>query len=58
MSVNINELAEKIATLGLAEQEALLEKVAELTFRPWARGALAEVSRAAGARRAVRPENC
>jgi len=33
MSVSINELAEKIATLGLAEQEALLEKVAELTFR-------------------------
>ena len=33
MSVNIDELAEKIATLGLAEQEALLEKVAELNFQ-------------------------
>ena len=33
MSVSINELAETIVALELAEQEALIEKVAELNFQ-------------------------
>jgi len=33
MSLSINKLAEQIATLDRAEQEALFEKVAELTFQ-------------------------
>jgi hypothetical protein len=33
MSLIIDELAEKIATLDPAEQELLLEKVAELNFQ-------------------------
>ena len=33
MSMSIDQLAEQIAALDRAAQEALLEKVAELTFR-------------------------
>jgi hypothetical protein len=33
MSLNIDKLAEQIATLDRTEQEALFEKVAELTFQ-------------------------
>jgi hypothetical protein len=33
MSLNIDELAEQIATLNRTEREALFEKVAELAFR-------------------------
>ena len=33
MSLHLNELATKIATLDPAEQEALWEKVAELNFQ-------------------------
>lgn len=33
MSLNIDELAEQIATLDRTEREALFEKVAELAFR-------------------------
>jgi len=33
MSLNIDQLAEQIATLNRGEQEALLEKVAELNFQ-------------------------
>ena len=33
MSLHLNELAAKIATLDPAEQEALWEKVAELNFQ-------------------------
>lgn len=33
MSLNIDQLAEQIATLNSGEQEALLEKVAELNFQ-------------------------
>lgn len=33
MSLRIDELAERIANLDPSEQEALLEKVAELNFR-------------------------
>jgi hypothetical protein len=33
MSLTINELAEKIAALDPSEQEALIERVAELNFQ-------------------------
>jgi len=33
MSLNIDQLAEQIATLNRTEQEVLLEKVAELNFQ-------------------------
>jgi hypothetical protein len=33
MSLNIDQLAEQITTLDRAEQEALLEKIAELNFQ-------------------------
>ena len=33
MSLNIDQLAEQIAALNRGEQEALLEKVAELNFQ-------------------------
>lgn len=33
MSLNIDKLAEQIATLDRTEQEVLFEKVAELTFQ-------------------------
>jgi len=33
MSLNINQLAEQIATLDHAEQEALFKKVVELSFQ-------------------------
>ena len=33
MSLNIDQLAEQIATLGQTKQRALLEKVAELNFQ-------------------------
>jgi hypothetical protein len=33
MSLNIDQLAEQIATLNRREQETLLEKVAELNFQ-------------------------
>ena len=44
MSLNIDRLAEQIATLDRAEQEALFKKVAELTFQVFsAEGALRAV---------------